>query len=431
MFRYLLLIVLVGVSYYESKKYEQTRKTGDLIISFLGSIFVFIVADGFFEKLLGVLFIGYIGNKVHTSYKNISNNSVKSNNSSSLSLGGKNISNIKRISVDTLMNLKGYQKSLIKKDISRYNKKFGNYFNAQYVELKHIFDLLKFNELTDQANTISIFLQEDNNGLGMSVVLDSKTLQRNREIIERTKSSDDSKLYTRVPGYKELKDGFVAFENSEKYPLYTPTSIFPSDFCLDNGEYLPLLFMATPVLKGGLSSYGFEEYGTQWKESVVANGLKLIESGKSEIIHKSIQENIMTKSGPKPTGKYIDREYHTYRLNKKIPYQKDWQANATDISELDDTFRFSLSADKLDLISLDDVHQLARQYILSHPDSTFKFSVQRYYTYREGMKTKPLSLEVYPGVPSGILVTLLDITNKERVFMIRLSNKPLLTLMPI
>ncbi|MGQ7320400.1 hypothetical protein ACTGXJ_08865 [Streptococcus suis] len=428
MFRYLLLIVLVGVSYYESKKYEQTRKTGDLIISFLGSIFVFIVADGFFEKLLGVLFIGYIGNKVHASYKNISNNSFKSNNSSSLSLGGKNISNIKRISVETLMNLKGYQNSLIKKDIKRYNKKFGNYCYAQYVEFKHELQLEKFNELTDQANTISVFFH--NNALAMSVVLDSKTLQRNREIIERTKSSDDSKLYTRVPGYKELKDGFVAFENSEKYPLYTPTSIFPSDFCLDNGEYLPLLFMATPVLKGGLSSYGFEEYGTQWKKSVVANGLKLIESGKSEIIHKSIQENIMTKSGPKPTGKYIDRGYQTFRLVKFIPYQIDWQGEKGS-SELHNTFRFSLLVDKLDLISLDDVHQLAREYILSHPDSTFKFSVQRSYVYREATNTKHSSVEVYPGVPSEILVTLLDITNKEKVFMIRLSNKPLLTLMPV
>ncbi|HFI0506178.1 TPA: hypothetical protein ACGOXN_002021 [Streptococcus suis] len=429
MFRYLLLIVLVGVSYYESKKYEQTRKTGDLIISFLGSIFVFIVADGFFEKLLGVLFIGYIGNKVHTSYKNISNNSVKSNNSSSLNLGGKNISNIKRISVETLMNLKGYQNSLIKKDIKRYNKKFGNYCYAQYVESgQWAFD---FNELTDQLNTISI----SSEAFSISVVLDSKTLQRNREIIERTKSSDDSKLYTRVPGYKELKDGFVAFENSEKYPLYTPTSIFPSDFCLDNGEYLPLLFMATPVLKGGLSSYGFEEYGTQWKESVVANGLKLIESGKSEIIHESIQEKIMTKSGYKPTGKYIDREYHTFRLKKFIPYQKDWQVDATSksefTSELHDTFRFSLLADKLDLISLDDVHQLARQYILSHPDSTFKFSVKRNYDYCETMNTKHRRVGFYPGVPSEIRVTLLDITNKEKVFMIKLSNKPLLTLMPV
>ena len=102
MFRYVLLIVLVGVSYYESKKYEQTQKTGDLILSFLGSIFVFIVADGFFEKLLGVLFIGYIGNKVYTSYKNISNNSVKSNNSSSLSLGGKNILKRQHFSVQNL-----------------------------------------------------------------------------------------------------------------------------------------------------------------------------------------------------------------------------------------------------------------------------------------------------------------------------------------
>ncbi|MDG4498856.1 hypothetical protein NOL12_03140 [Streptococcus suis] len=424
MFRYLLLIVLVGVSYYESKKYEQTQKTGDLILSFLGSIFVFIVADGFFGKLLGVLFIGYIGNKVYPSYKNISNNSVKSNNSSSLSLGGKNISNIKRISVDTLMNLKGYQNSLIKKDINRYNEKFGNYFYAQYVELEALGKgAIDFNELTDQPNTISI----SSEAFSISVVLDSKTLQRNRKIIENTKSSDDSKLYARVPGYNELRDGFVAFENGEKYPLYTPTSIFPSDFCLDNGEYLPLLFMATPVLKDGLSSYGFEEYGTQWKESVVANGLKLIDLGKSEIIHKSVRQSIMTKSGPKSTGKYVDREYQTFRLKKFIPYQTDWHGDDTPPSELHDTFRFSLLTDKLDLISLDDVHQLARQYILSHPDSTFKFSVNRNHGYREAMGR----VEVYPGVPSEILVTLLDITNKEKVFAISLSNKPLLTLMPI